>query len=120
MKLIPTTEIEIKNIITSFKPKNSTGYEGVTPTTLKHCMNAISKPISHICNASLNQGIYPDRLKFAIVKPIYKKGEKTSVSNYRPISLLTTFSRILEKVVYNRLSQHLYVNKIITPEKFVC
>jgi hypothetical protein len=40
------------------------------------------------------------------------------VSNYRPISLLTTFSKILEKVVYNRLSQHLYVNKIITPEKF--
>jgi hypothetical protein len=39
-------------------------------------MNAISKPIGHIWNASLNQGVYPDRLKFATVKPIYKKGEK--------------------------------------------
>jgi hypothetical protein len=74
MKLIPTTEIELKSIITSFKPKNSTGYEGTSPRILKHCMNAVSKPISHICNTSLNQGIYPDRLKFAIVKPSYKKG----------------------------------------------
>jgi hypothetical protein len=48
IKLIPTTEIEIKSIITSFKAKNSTGYEGISPRILKHCMNAISKPIGHI------------------------------------------------------------------------
>jgi hypothetical protein len=59
-----------------------------------------------------------DRLKFAIVKPIYKKGEKTDMPIYRPISLSTSFSKILEKVAYNRLSQHLYLNKIITPEQF--
>jgi len=81
-------------------------------------MHTISKPISHICNASINQGIYPNRLKFTIVKLIYNKGGKTAPSNFKPISLSITFSKILEKVMYNRLSQHLYVMKTVTPKKF--
>ena len=52
-----------------------------------------------IWNESLNQGIYRNRLKFAIVMPIYKKGEKTGVANYRTISLITTFAKILERVM---------------------
>jgi len=89
------------------KLKNSAGYEGISCRILKYCTHAIAKPLSHICNASLNQGIYPDRLKFAIVMPIYKQGEKTDVANYRPITLITTSAKILEKVMYSRLSQHL-------------
>lgn len=65
-------------------------------------MHAISKPISHIYNASLNQGIYPNRLKFTIVK-----GGKIAPSNFKSISLFTTFSKTSENVMYNRLSQHL-------------
>jgi len=68
--------------------------------------------------AFLNQGIYPDRLKFAIVRLINKKGEKTDVANYRPTSLITTLAEILEKLVYSRLSQHLNVNKSLTLEQF--
>ena len=68
--------------------------------------------------AFLNQGIYPDRLKFAIVRLINKKGEKTDVTNYRPTSLITTLAEILEKLVYSRLSQHLNVNKSLTLEQF--
>jgi hypothetical protein len=56
--------------------------------------------------ASRNQGIYPDRLKFAIVRLIYKNGQNSDEANYRPISLITTFAKILEKVMYSRLSQH--------------
>jgi len=81
-------------------------------------MHAISEPISHICNASLNQGIYPNRLKFTIVKLIYKMGEKTAPPKFKPTSFLITFSKMLEKVMYNRLSQHLYVTKTVTPQKF--
>jgi hypothetical protein len=117
-KLIPTTQTEIKHVTESMKLKNSAGYEGISCRILKYCTNTIAKPLSHICSAYLNQGIYPDGLKFAIVMPIYKQGEKTDVANYRPISLITTFAKIVEKVMYTRLSQHLNVNKILTLEQF--
>jgi hypothetical protein len=51
----------------------------------------------------LSTGIFPDRLKYSEIKPIYKKGDKTLITNYRPISLLTVFSNIFEKVIYKRL-----------------
>ena len=51
----------------------------------------------------LAQGIYPEKLKFSLIKPIYKSGDKSSPSNCRPISLLPVFSVIFEKVLYNRL-----------------
>ena len=76
MKLLPTTETEVKHVIESFKSKNSAGYEGISGRIIKYSAHAITKPLSHICNASLNQGIYPHRLKFVLVKPIYTK-EKT-------------------------------------------
>jgi hypothetical protein len=63
-------------------------------------------------------GIFPDRLKVSIVRPLYKRGDKTNMSNYRPISLLSTFSKVLEKVKYNRLSHYLQANNILVPEQF--
>jgi hypothetical protein len=66
---------------------NSTGYDGVSSKILKYGASEISKPLSCTCNCSIKFCIYPERLKYAIVKPIYKKGDKTSMTNYRPISL---------------------------------
>jgi hypothetical protein len=113
IKTIPTTETEIKNIIHSLKAKNSSGYDGITSKILKVCASLISYPLTHICNHSLLTGIFPNRLKVSIVRPLYKKGDKTNMSNYRPISLLTTFSKVLEKVMYNRLSHYLQTNNIL-------
>jgi hypothetical protein len=118
MKIIPVTEAEIISIIRSLKNKNSTGYDGVSSRIIKYGATAICKPFSYICNCSLQTGIYPERLKYAIVKPIYKKGDKNDMTNYRPISLLITVSKILENVVFNRLNQHLQVNNILVPEQF--
>jgi Notch-like protein len=96
----------------------STGYEGISSRILKNCMDVISKPLSHIINESFKQRIYPEKLKYALVRPIYKMGEKTDISNYRPISLLMTFSKIFERVIYARLYQHIQVNNIIAPEQY--
>ena len=64
----------------------------------------------------LHTGIFSDRLKIAVVKPLYKKGDKFGISNYRPISLLPTFAKIFEKAMYSMLSQHLQTNNILAPE----
>lgn len=67
---------------------------------------------------SLTTGIYPDRLKYANIIPCYKKGDITEISNYRPISLLTGFSKLFEILICNRLKQHLTNNNIIAEEQF--
>jgi hypothetical protein len=70
-------------------------------------------------NHSLFTGIFPDGLKISAVRPQYKKGYRTSMSNYRPISLFTTFYKVLEKVMHNGLSYYLQINNILlVPEQF--
>jgi hypothetical protein len=52
-------------------------------------------------------GIFPNCLKFSIIRPLHKKGDKTNMSNYRPISLLTIFPKVIENVMYNMISHYL-------------
>jgi hypothetical protein len=66
----------------------------------------------------LATGIFPDILKFSEVKSLFKKGTLTEFSNYRPVSLLTSFSKIIEKNVYVRLHRYLNVNNILVKEQF--
>jgi hypothetical protein len=74
--------------------------------------------LTYICNAALSSGGFPGRLKYAIVKSIFKKGSKQDISNYRPISLLTSFSKVFEKLIYNRLYTHIETNSILVQEQF--
>ena len=82
MKTILLTEAEIKAIIRSLKSKSSAGYDGISSRILKHGIHFISKPLTYICNRSLETGIFPDRCKFVTVRPIYKKGDKKDITNY--------------------------------------
>ena len=79
-------------------------------------MPNICSPLTYICNKSISTGIFPDRLKYSIIKPLYKKGERTDPSNYRLISMLTSFSKVLEKALYNRLIEYLNDNNIFNPQ----
>jgi Notch-like protein len=93
LKSILTKEAE--NIIKSLKPKNSSGYNGISSTLLKISSPFMSSPLTHICNKSLSSGIFPDHMKHAVVKPLFKKGDKPNISNYRPISILSSLSKVL-------------------------
>jgi hypothetical protein len=77
---------------------------------LKACKTFISVPLSYLCNRALFEGIFPERLKYATIVPVYKKGDKNIVTNYRPISILTSLNKIFEKVMYSRLLKHLSDN----------
>ena len=78
----------------------------------------ITSPLTYICNKSLSTGTFPERLKYALIRPVYKKGDKHLVTNYRPISLLTSFSKIFEKLIFTRLYKHLYTNGILAKEQY--
>jgi hypothetical protein len=85
----------VKHAISSMKNKKSSGYDGITSTILKWSADNISKPLTIIFNKSLTVSVYPDWLKYAEVQPHFKKGKKPQISNYRPILLLTGFSKFL-------------------------
>ena len=75
---------------------------------LKLCGNQISKPLAFIFNKFIIMGVFPERLKYATVIPLHKKGDVPNMANYRPVSLLPVFSKVFEKAKYCRLNQHLH------------
>jgi hypothetical protein len=78
----------------------------------------IISPLNFICNKALSTGILPSHLKYPVVKPLYKKGDKKDMANNTQISLLPSFSKVLEKVLFNRLVAHFNKSNIIVSEKF--
>ena len=67
---------------------------------------------------SLSSGIFPQCFKYSVVKPLYEKGERNCIYNYRAVSLMTSFSKVFEKAMYNRLLGHLNDNNILAEEQF--
>ena len=115
---VPIVEEEIIEIVNSLNNKKSSGYDGITNFLLKNIIHEIITPLTHILNQSLAQGKVPIKLKIARVVPIFKKGQKESVNNYRPISLLTSISKILERLVYKRTLRFLINCKILSNCQF--
>ena len=118
IKFKNTSPKEIEKIINALKIKESSGYDEVSTNILKIIAPFISSPLSYICNKSMLSGTFPTRLKYAIIKPLLKKGDKENVVNYRPISLLTSFSKIFERIIYDRLLKHIKTNNILAVEQF--
>ncbi len=80
---------------------------------VKFIGNAIASPLSHIFNLSLNSGKFPSKLKQCRVIPIFKSGNVMECDNYRPISLLSSISKVLEKIVAEKLTNHLLSNNLL-------
>ena len=113
-----TSTKEIERIINSLKTKESSGYDEISTKILKKSAPFISSPLSYIFNKSMLAGTFPNRLKYAIVKPLFKKGDRENVANYRPISLLTLFSKVFEKIIYKRILKHVETNNILVDEQY--
>jgi len=93
-KLTPVTTREISEIIKSLKWKNSHGYNAIPIKILKTSLPFIISPLTYICKKLLSTGIFPTQLKYSQINPIFRKGNKTEMSNYRPILLFTSFSSL--------------------------
>ena len=86
------------------KVNKSTGCDNISPRLLEDSAEFIAAPLTRIINISLTMGVVPNKLKCAKVIPVFKKGEKSDMDNYRPVSVLPTVSKILEKAVHYWLS----------------
>ena len=102
MFLYEATESEIGNLLDNLKNKSSSGFDNISNIILKKLKVSIVPPLTKIVNLSLTTGIFPEKIKQADVFPLYKSKNMKEVTNYRPISLLITLSKILEKVMYTR------------------
>jgi len=109
---------EITCIIKALKTKNSRGFDEISVKLLKVSATYICSPLTHMCNKSILSGIFPDCMKFSIVKPMYKEGNKMNPTNYRPISLLTSFSKVFKKALYIRVTEHLNTNNLLFGNQF--
>lgn len=101
---------EVYRTIMSLKSESAPGWDNVSTRFLKLASKTIVPVISHLANLCFELGIFPAALKKAIITPVYKNGDKSDVSNYRPISVLTAISKVVENLVNKRLIN--YLNKI--------
>ena len=101
--LHPCNKTEVSKLIQNLPNKNSHGYDNLSNIMLKWIADELLTPLCIIINQSLETGCFPAGMKLADVVPLFKSKDRYVESNYRPISLLSTMSKILEKVVYNRV-----------------
>ena len=112
---VPVTENEISKIIGCFK-ESAAGWDGIEANVIKHIKNIVCIPLKQISNISLSLGVFPHELKIANV-PIHKANDDMVYSNYRPVSVLPVFSKLLERLVY-RLIVFINNNRILYEYQF--
>ena len=105
--LTPVTSQEIERHINNLKPKKSSGPDRIDNVLIKELRDVICEPLTTIFNNSLSEGIFPDKMKLSKVMPLHKSNNRDETTNYRPISLLLTISKILEKTMYTKVYQFL-------------
>ena len=116
--LTPTTAEEIDDIVKKMKGSNTVGHDGISSNILKAILPEINNVLVHIFNCSLLTGVVPTQLKIAKVIPIFKAGDCHTFNNYRPISILPSISKILEKIMYKRLFNFIQRHNILCSNQF--
>ena len=118
LSTINPTDLELENPFASLKTNKSSGYDDISADVVKRMSDEMFVILKHIFNISLAEGVFADKLKIARVTPVFKKGKNTLVTNYRPIPVLPSFSKLLEHTVYNRLYKFLVESSILYQKQF--
>lgn len=115
--LDPTTAEEMGNIIRSLRSSNSAGADEISTKILKYCTDELVLPLVKITNLSIETGTFPSKLKIAKIYPKFKQGDPQNITNYRPISLLPSISKVIEKIILTRLLKYLIENQLLTDKQ---
>ena len=105
-------EVKLKSYC-PLNPHKSTGPDGIGNWVLKTCSNTLAKPLTTLFNKLSENGNFPEEWKTASLRHVYKKGNKSEVGNYRPISLLCNMSKVVEKIVYKKLYEYLMEHNLL-------
>lgn len=109
---------EVNDILMNLKSDSTPGWDNIPTNFLKIVRNDVTPVITHLANNCFKQGIFPDLLKKSIITPVHKGGNRDDVSNYRPISVLPAISKIIEKLLNNRLLTFLNKYNILSAHQF--
>ena len=111
-------EEQIVNLINELPLKQSCGCDGLTSKILKLIKGTLTKSLTLLTNQIINTGVFPKKLKEAKIIPIYKKDDNTFFTNYRTISLLPTISKLIEKVIYNKVYSFFVTQKLFYENQY--
>ena len=110
---INISEADVYDALTSLDPNKALGIDGIGPKILKNCSKSLFQPLCHLFNLSLASSVIPNEWKTHKIIPIFKSGDRSLISNYRPISLLCNVS---EHIIFNKIINH--VTALISPCQF--
>lgn len=116
--LAPATETEILNTISKLKRSNCSDVFDISTSFVKLISPSLVLPLTLLFNNSISQGVFPSLMKTSKVIPVLKKGNKRDVNNYRPISILPIFSKVFERLVYERVIDFFNYHSIISTNQF--
>lgn len=116
--LVPTNAQEIKDVIIELKDKRSPGIDNIKAETIKYVKDEIADIVAYMFNRCFADGVFPECFKSGVIKPVYKSGKRTEITNYRPITLLTAFSKILEKLLKKRMDSFIEKHNIISKKQY--
>ena len=114
----PVIDQEIMDIISNLKNSTSTSHDNLPVKIIKYCNSELTPILAYLNNSSISEGVFPDLLKIAKIVPVFKAEDRQTISNYRPISILSPFSKIFEKIIFIRLNKYLIENSILHDSQF--
>ena len=113
-----SSDEEIKTEFFSLKDSKSPGFDEINYDIVKQNFNSLLVPLKYIFDLSLKSGTFPEKMKIARVTPVFKSGDTSLMTNYRPISVLPCFSKMLERIMYNSLYKYLTENNLLYSKQF--
>lgn len=118
MVMMPTDECEVESILMNLRNDCAVGWDAISAKILKSSKSVLVPILSHIFNLCITTGSFPSVFKIALIHPIHKAGDRNCINNYRPISVLTTLSKILEKLINKRLLSFLEKAHVLSSNQF--
>lgn len=112
------SDSDIISVVSKLKNKTSCDSDGLDMFIVKNTIDCISNPLKYIINLSFNTGRFPIKMKVAKIIPLFKSGDRHGLSNYRPISLLSQFSKVIEKMFVEKLDSFIEKHFLLNDSQF--